>query len=118
MRLESQNWNSYCRRVAGAVGKLSIRAFGDTSPAAEELALVLGEALQTTNILRDIDRGHREGVTPRSLRAYAQTLEGTVALLRRIAEGESTFRRPLEIPSGLDRETEQALRAGLKGGPI
>lgn len=44
----------YCRRVAGAVGKLSIRAFGDTSPAAEELAVVLGEALQTTNILRDL----------------------------------------------------------------
>ena len=44
----------YCRRVAGAVGRLSIHAFGDTSPAAEELAVVLGEALQTTNILRDL----------------------------------------------------------------
>lgn len=44
----------YCRRVAGAVGKLSIHAFGDTSPAAQALAVVLGEALQTTNILRDV----------------------------------------------------------------
>lgn len=49
-----EDYTLYCRRVAGAVGKLSIRAFGDTSPAAEELAVVLGEALQTTNILRDL----------------------------------------------------------------
>ena len=49
-----EEYTLYCRRVAGAVGKLSIRAFGDTSPAAEELAVVLGEALQTTNILRDL----------------------------------------------------------------
>lgn len=44
----------YCRRVAGAVGMLSVHAFGDTGPAAQELAAVLGEALQTTNILRDL----------------------------------------------------------------
>jgi presqualene diphosphate synthase len=50
----AEDYTLYCRRVAGAVGKLSIHAFGDTSPAAEELAVVLGEALQTTNILRDL----------------------------------------------------------------
>lgn len=44
----------YCRRVAGAVGMLSIRAFGAIGPAAEELAVVQGEALQITNILRDL----------------------------------------------------------------
>lgn len=49
-----EEFTLYCRRVAGAVGKLSIRAFGETSPAAEELALVLGAALQTTNVLRDL----------------------------------------------------------------
>jgi phytoene synthase len=51
---EAEDFALYCRRVAGAVGKLSIRVFGDTSSAAEELAIVLGEALQTTNILRDL----------------------------------------------------------------
>lgn len=45
---------SYCDRVAGAVGLLSIRAFGDPSPAAERFAVALGRALQLTNILRDI----------------------------------------------------------------
>lgn len=45
---------SYCRRVAGAVGLLSIRAFGATQHRAEEFALALGSALQLTNILRDL----------------------------------------------------------------
>lgn len=44
----------YCRRVAGAVGLLSIRCFGADEPEAAELAIVLGEALQLTNILRDL----------------------------------------------------------------
>ncbi len=44
----------YCRRVAGAVGMLSIRVFGATEPAARDLAVALGEALQLTNILRDL----------------------------------------------------------------
>lgn len=44
----------YCRRVAGAVGLLSIRVFGDLSQPARELAIAMGEALQTTNILRDL----------------------------------------------------------------
>jgi len=44
----------YCRRVAGAVGLLSIRVFGDDSPAARQGAVALGHAMQLTNILRDI----------------------------------------------------------------
>jgi squalene synthase HpnD len=51
----------YCDRVAAAVGRLSVRAFGDSSPAADRVAHALGRALQLTNILRDIkedaDRG-------------------------------------------------------------
>jgi squalene synthase HpnD len=51
----------YCDRVAAAVGRLSVRAFGDSSPAADKVAWSLGRALQLTNILRDIkedaDRG-------------------------------------------------------------
>jgi phytoene synthase len=51
----------YCDRVAAAVGRLSVRAFGDSSPAADQVAYSLGRALQLTNILRDLqedaDRG-------------------------------------------------------------
>lgn len=44
----------YCDRVASAVGRLSVRAFGDASAAADRVAYCLGRALQLTNILRDI----------------------------------------------------------------
>ena len=44
----------YCARVAGAVGQLSVRAFGSTEPAASDVAWSLGQALQLTNILRDV----------------------------------------------------------------
>lgn len=44
----------YCDRVAVAVGRLSVRAFGDASPEADAVALALGRALQLTNILRDL----------------------------------------------------------------
>ena len=51
----------YCDRVAAAVGRLSVRVFGDSSPKAGQVAWSLGRALQLTNILRDIkedaDRG-------------------------------------------------------------
>ncbi len=46
--------DTYCRRVAGAVGLLSIRVFGADEPEAHSLAMVLGRALQLTNILRDL----------------------------------------------------------------
>ena len=44
----------YCDRVAAAVGRLSVRAFGDGSAAADQVAWHLGRALQHTNILRDV----------------------------------------------------------------
>ena len=44
----------YCRRVAGAVGLLAIRVFGCPSAEARRFAESLGEALQLTNILRDV----------------------------------------------------------------
>lgn len=44
----------YCDRVAAAVGRLSVRAFGDGSADADRVAWHLGRALQLTNILRDL----------------------------------------------------------------
>ena len=44
----------YCDRVASAVGRLSVRIFGDGSEAAQQVAHALGRALQLTNILRDL----------------------------------------------------------------
>ncbi len=51
----------YCDRVASAVGRLSVRAFGDASPAADQVAHSLGRALQLTNILRDLQEDAQRG---------------------------------------------------------
>ncbi len=44
----------YCDRVASAVGRISVRVFGASGPAADTVAEHLGQALQLTNILRDL----------------------------------------------------------------
>jgi squalene synthase HpnD len=51
----------YCRRVAGAVGKLSASIFGVRRPEGRSLALSLGQALQYTNILRDLAEDADDG---------------------------------------------------------
>ena len=45
----------YCERVASAVGRLSVCAFGIPREEGQDLAHHLGRALQLTNILRDLD---------------------------------------------------------------
>ncbi len=45
---------SYCRKVAGAVGMLSIHAFGVPRDPGYRIAETLGNAVQLTNILRDV----------------------------------------------------------------
>lgn len=44
----------YCHRVASVVGLLSIEIFGYRNPACRDYARALGQALQHTNILRDV----------------------------------------------------------------
>lgn len=53
---------AYTRRVAGAVGMLSMPVFGaPRTQTAKEFALSLGDALQLTNILRDVEEDAAEG---------------------------------------------------------
>ena len=47
--------DTYCDRVASAVGRLSVRVFGMEEQDGIALAHHLGRALQLTNILRDLD---------------------------------------------------------------
>ena len=51
----------YCRCVAGAVGLLSIRVFGAHGDEVRRGALALGEAMQLTNILRDLSEDATRG---------------------------------------------------------
>ena len=53
---------SYCYKAAGAVGEVSARIFGiarTNNPATLEYARTLGEALQLTNIIRDVGEDAR-----------------------------------------------------------
>ena len=52
-----EDWDQlelYCHRVASVVGLLSIEIFGYTNPRCRDYAIALGQALQLTNILRDV----------------------------------------------------------------
>ena len=74
----------YCDRVAAAVGRLSVRAFGDASPAADEVAHHLGRALQLTNILRDVaeDAGRGRVYLPAEFFAPPPPATAAAALMR------------------------------------
>lgn len=75
-----QDLEQYCYRVAGVVGLIMCCVFGVTHPDAQAHAVAMGNAMQLTNILRDVredmDRGRiylpledldRFGVSPRQL---------------------------------------------------
>ncbi len=109
----------YCDRVACAVGRLSVKAFGADGPRASDAAFYLGQALQLTNILRDLredaERGrlylpvellkaHRIAARePDKVLAHARLPEACAELAmlarRRFAEAEAVMaelpRRPL-----------------------
>jgi presqualene diphosphate synthase len=74
----------YCDRVAAAVGRLSVRAFGDSSAAADRVAYSLGRALQLTNILRDLQEDAERGrlYLPREWLDEASVPHDPVAALR------------------------------------
>lgn len=57
-----KQFNAYCRGVAGVPGNLSLRIFGcSDQQMIEDLATSLGNALQITNILRDVKEDARAG---------------------------------------------------------
>jgi len=57
LRSRYETWDElreYCRLVASVVGRMCVRIFGFTNPEALERADELGQAMQVTNILRDV----------------------------------------------------------------
>lgn len=51
----------YCYRVASVVGLLSLEIFGYQNPKCRDYAIALGQALQLTNILRDVQNDAERG---------------------------------------------------------
>jgi phytoene synthase len=100
----------YCDRVASAVGRLSVRTFGDASPAADQVAHALGRALQLTNILRDIQEDAERGriYLPSEYLADAGVPADPVAILT--APGlPAVCDRLAALAHGYFREARQAM---------
>ncbi|GLW07845.1 squalene synthase HpnD [Microtetraspora sp. NBRC 13810] len=80
---------TYCRCVAGSIGRLSLGVFGSEDPkTAEPLADSLGVALQLTNILRDV----REDRTSGRVYLPAEDLDRFGCTLR--IDGDGRFTDP------------------------
>ena len=115
--------NLYCDRVAGAVGRLSVRIFGACSDQTLLYASELGRAFQYTNILRDVgeDARRKRIYLPTSmLKAQGAAtgsilnLEDSPALRRVLGElhqlAEQAYDRAL---AALPAQERRAQRPGL-----
>ena len=59
--LDYPNLQRYCHLVAGVVGEVAAKIFGQTDPKTMEYAHKLGQAFQLTNIIRDVGEDARRG---------------------------------------------------------
>ena len=59
--LDFHQLKTYCHLVAGIVGEVSARIFGQTDPQTTAYAHTLGRALQLTNIIRDVGEDAMRG---------------------------------------------------------
>jgi phytoene synthase len=91
----------YCHRVASVVGLLSIEIFGYTQPQCKDYALALGQALQLTNILRDVRNDAARG------RIY---LPQAALLQHAVSESEILQGRYSERFASLARDAEKRSR--------
>lgn len=119
----------YCYRVAGVVGLVSIEIFGYQNSSARDHALALGEALQLTNILRDVAVDYRNGkriyLPMSSLREYNYSEndlraklynENFVNLMQSIADvAEKNY---ANSDAAIASEDRRALRPGIMMGDI
>jgi phytoene synthase len=111
----------YCRRVAGAVGRLSLAVFGASDPrAAQPRADALGVALQLTNILRDVREDAEMGrvyLPADDLEQFGWHSEGEdlSGLVRfEVERANQWFARGLELLPLLDRRS-RACTAAMAG---
>jgi presqualene diphosphate synthase len=109
----------YCDRVASAVGRLSVRAFGATEPQADDVAYHLGRALQLTNILRDLAEDAERGrlYLPRELLEAAGIAErAAMSVVQH--ENLRAACRPLAQRARLHFASAQVAMASCAKGPM
>ncbi len=116
----------YCYRVASVVGLLSLRVFGCDSGRCRDYGITLGQALQVTNILRDVGtdarRGRiyipatelaRHGVSPQSILDRERS-PGFRALAAAVAERAKDYYRRAQAALPAE-ERASAVAAELMG---
>ena len=59
--LDYPGLQQYCHLVAGVVGEVAAKIFGQTDPTTTDYAHKLGQAFQLTNIIRDVGEDARRG---------------------------------------------------------
>jgi phytoene synthase len=112
----------YCARVAGAVGLLSVKIYGLPEAEGRTLAHALGEAVQLTNILRDIDEDaalgrlylpaellHRHGVPVSPTAAIDHPALGAVAADAAQA-ARARFAQAAAVLAAIDRRRARPAR--------
>ncbi len=111
-----QTLDLYCDRVASAVGRLSVRAFGATEPVADDVAYHLGRALQLTNILRDIeeDAGRGRLYLPRDLLAQHGIVSDDLAVIRAHPNLKNVCRDLAAMAKAHFAEADSAMRQCAK----
>jgi 15-cis-phytoene synthase len=107
----------YCHRVAGCVGLVSTRIFGCQAPQSRDYALALGNALQITNVLRDIHADWENGrrvYLPQNEMAAAGFTEDDIArgrvtapflqlMAQQIARARRYYKEAESLVTGQDR---------------
>jgi 15-cis-phytoene synthase len=129
--LNSAELSEYCYKAAGVVGEVSARIFGmnePDNPKTLAYARTLGEALQLTNIIRDVGEDARRGRIYLPLDQLASFGVSSSALLRCesdekfVALMSSQCDRAIDLYSRamalLPAEDKRAQRAGLAMGAI
>ncbi|MGC4031743.1 MAG: phytoene/squalene synthase family protein [Tepidisphaeraceae bacterium] len=123
---------TYCYHVAGVVGVIMCHVFGLADPAAHRKAIAMGNAMQVTNILRDIkedlamnriylpqDELARFGVTEAGLRAGRVTTEFVELMRFEIARARALYAEGADglrlIPNDGSRYTA-AVMSSVYGG--
>lgn len=101
----------YCDRVASAVGRLSVCVFGENNENGMAVAGHLGQALQLTNILRDLDADAAAGrlYLPREALAEAQVPLSTPEQVLRHPALEAVCARVVDWTDEFFRGAEQAM---------
>ena len=112
-----EDLNLYCYRVAGVVGLMSIAVFGFTQEASKTFALRMGDALQFTNILRDVYEDTRIGriYLPQQTRAKFKVTDQDIRT--GFGNDEEKNRNLRDLLAHYAEKAEQAYQDALKALP-